>query len=304
MTSLFGCGWMCRLCGRESCGDCFELIHELTSDEPPTSDAQRVARQQRRARSFSGHILLACTKRNEHSYSDFTPVSRFERTELIGAISQMELAIGEDVPGRSDSMLALSESSGGSATAIDSRSNSDPSSDSLLISKTLPLPDLQTIDRGLPIHDIRRFTTSELNEASFHPLWTEGLPILVSGLGSKLQLPWSPEYFIEKYGETNCIITECQQEANRPVTVAKFFKQFGKYEGRTEVWKLKDWPPTSDFQVQFPDLYDDFFQAVPVPNYVRRNGVLNISSHFPSNAIAPDLGMTTPATITKALTVA
>lgn len=30
--------------------------------------------------------------------------------------------------------------------------------------------------------------------------------------------------------------------------------------------------------------------AVPVPNYVRRDGVLNLSSHFPTNAIAPDIG--------------
>lgn len=30
--------------------------------------------------------------------------------------------------------------------------------------------------------------------------------------------------------------------------------------------------------------------AVPVPNYVRRDGVYNLSSHFPKNAIAPDLG--------------
>ena len=27
-----------------------------------------------------------------------------------------------------------------------------------------------------------------------------------------------------------------------------------------------------------------------MPNYVRRDGVLNIASHFPKDAIAPDLG--------------
>lgn len=29
---------------------------------------------------------------------------------------------------------------------------------------------------------------------------------------------------------------------------------------------------------------------MPVPDYVRRDGVLNLGSHFPSNTIAPDLG--------------
>jgi len=37
-------------------------------------------------------------------------------------------------------------------------------------------------------------------------------------------------------------------------------------------------------------LYKDFSEAVPVPDYVRRDGVYNIGSHFPSNVIAPDLG--------------
>lgn len=53
---------------------------------------------------------------------------------------------------------------------------------------------------------------------------------------------------------------------------------------------VQDWPPSTDFKTAFPELYDDFSQAAPVPNYVRRDGVLNIASHFPSNTIAPDLG--------------
>ena len=55
---------------------------------------------------------------------------------------------------------------------------------------------------------------------------------------------------------------------------------------------IQDWPPSADFKTTFPELYDDFAQATPVPNYVRRDGVLNIASHFPKNAIAPDLGTT------------
>jgi lysine-specific demethylase 3 len=40
----------------------------------------------------------------------------------------------------------------------------------------------------------------------------------------------------------------------------------------------------------FPELFEDFSKAVPVPNYTRRDGVLNIASHFPTGVIAPDLG--------------
>lgn len=52
----------------------------------------------------------------------------------------------------------------------------------------------------------------------------------------------------------------------------------------------QDWPPSTDFKTAFPELYADFSQAIPMPNYVRRDGVLNIASHFPSNTVAPDLG--------------
>jgi lysine-specific demethylase 3 len=30
--------------------------------------------------------------------------------------------------------------------------------------------------------------------------------------------------------------------------------------------------------------------ALPIPNYTRRDGVLNLASHFATNAVAPDLG--------------
>ena len=54
--------------------------------------------------------------------------------------------------------------------------------------------------------------------------------------------------------------------------------------------RLQDWPPSTDFRNAFPELYEDFANATPVPNYVRRDGVLNLASHFPSNTVAPDLG--------------
>lgn len=40
----------------------------------------------------------------------------------------------------------------------------------------------------------------------------------------------------------------------------------------------------------FPELFEDFSQAVPVPDYVRRDGVFNLGSHFPCNTVGPDLG--------------
>ncbi|KDQ50664.1 hypothetical protein JAAARDRAFT_141628, partial [Jaapia argillacea MUCL 33604] len=52
----------------------------------------------------------------------------------------------------------------------------------------------------------------------------------------------------------------------------------------------QDWPPTQHFWTVYSTLYDDFQKALPVPDYTWSDGVFNITSHFPSNGVAPDLG--------------
>ncbi|KAJ7915703.1 hypothetical protein B0H13DRAFT_1518519, partial [Mycena leptocephala] len=153
-----------------------------------------------------------------------------------------------------------------------------------------------TASDGIPAYEILRFTCSELTQDTFREVWAQGDPILVTGAGEKLKLAWDPQYFIEKYGGQNCEIVECETQGKRDTTVEAFFQHFGvnslwNGKGQTpQCWKLKDWPPASDFSSTFPELYEDFSVAVPMPNYVRRDGVLNIASHFPSNMVCPDLG--------------
>ncbi|KAF8826368.1 hypothetical protein HHX47_DHR5000049 [Lentinula edodes] len=173
----------------------------------------------------------------------------------------------------------------------------------------------------IPLHAIPTYNFDALTETIFRKNWRKGTPILVTDVSQRFRIRWTPEYFIKEYGDQGCLIIECQTDVNRRVTVGQFFSKFGKYAGRengpmfeeislgsqdsllpapdnedrlgtkkSEIWKLKDWPPSADFKMTFPELYEDFSQAVPIPNYVRRDGTLNIASHFPHNALAPDLG--------------
>jgi lysine-specific demethylase 3 len=142
----------------------------------------------------------------------------------------------------------------------------------------------------LPFHPTTTIPDSELTDEVFRPLWSRGDPIVVTGILPKFKVQWTPEYFVQKYNSQSCLILECQTDQNKRVTVGEFFSWFGKYEGRVECWKLKDWPPSTDFKTAFPELFEDFSRAVPVPSYARRDGALNIASHFPSNTVAPDLG--------------
>jgi len=132
---------------------------------------------------------------------------------------------------------------------------------------------------------------SELTEETFRSVWRRGNTMVITGLLDKMEIKWTPEYFIKHYGEQTCSITDCDNETKHESTVAQFFNQFGQYEHRgTQIHKLKDWPPSADFKSAFPTLFNDFHRAVPAPNYTRRDGFYNIAAHFPINVVAPDMG--------------
>jgi lysine-specific demethylase 3 len=96
MTSIFSSSWMCRLCGREACAECFEQVKDLTEDKPGASQAEIAALQARREKhAHSNPFFLSCTRRNEHHAKDFSPMSRFCKAELAQAIKDMEAMLRE-----------------------------------------------------------------------------------------------------------------------------------------------------------------------------------------------------------------
>ncbi|THH01849.1 hypothetical protein EW026_g891 [Hermanssonia centrifuga] len=381
MTSIFASSWMCRLCGREACSECFAQVSELTVDRQGASDAEIAQLQARREKhAHINPFFLSCTRRNEHRAGDFSPMSRFSKDELEQAVLDMRALLKETEknaaetntpdPATESSPTGVSNDAlkeDASATRVTNEISNDihdgaldsvrngvsshiadnlsngtpkevsvpsdiPNGTSQGVSNGLPTvvpsapettlvsPDSDTpivtsssdsaippdpstfantvsgtsaqsaLPSSVPSHTAQYFTNSELTDDVFRDIWSKGDPLVVTDLLHKFRLDWTPEYFSTKYGSQGCLILECQTDQNKRVTVGDFFSWFGKYEGRRDCWKLKDWPPSTDFKSAFPELYEDFSQATPVPNYVRRDGVLNIASHFPSNTVAPDLG--------------
>jgi lysine-specific demethylase 3 len=76
-------------------------------------------------------------------------------------------------------------------------------------------------------------------------------------------------------------VIDCETEKIIPTSVGKFFESFKDPARRQSkgVWKLKDWPSSQDFQSAYPDLYNDFCDSLPVPDFTRREGVLNLYAH-------------------------
>jgi len=355
MTSIFSSSWLCRLCGREACGECFAQVNELTADRPGAGQAEIAALEARREKhAHSNPFFLSCTRRNEHQAKDFSPMSRFCKEELEVAIDAMErLLIEVDNEHRRGTLNEISSSKEDGVTVQNGSSNNHenqtrspsdqnlsaalghlsqsipsasytPSSQSAAMhtpqppkyprepsphTNTPPLPtqslpmqtraihlnggaalptqssapssssqpqplthnakDTQSspqhfspslAPRGLasppyippnlpesiasiPYHEIRRYSDSELSSVGatnkFARIWALGEPLLVTDVLSKFKIQWTPEYFNEKHGDQNCLILECQTDVNKRVTVGEFFRLFGRYENRTECWKLK-----------------------------------------------------------------
>lgn len=61
-------------------------------------------------------------------------------------------------------------------------------------------------------------------------------------------------------------------------------------DGNPLILKLKDWPTGEDFAESMPSRFDDLMQALPMPEYTRRNGELNLASKLPEFFVKPDLG--------------
>ena len=256
---------MCRLCGREACAECFEQVKELTEDKPGATQAEIAALQARREKhAHTNPFFLSCTRRNEHHAKDFSPMSRFCKSELAQAIKDMEALLTEPDPdetpviGVIDPVLQNGQSGPNSgAGAVSNGAIVDSSNSDILASSGLeeatqvsppgdmvaqtqpPSSDISTESPEIPFHLTITIPDSELTEEIFRPLWCKGDPLVVTGLLPKFQIQWTPEYFLQKYNSQSCLILECQSDVNKRVTVGEFFSWFGKYEGRVECWKLK-----------------------------------------------------------------
>jgi lysine-specific demethylase 3 len=204
--------------------------------------------------------FLTCLKRKEHGAKDFSPMSRFNKVDLEEAISNMEQFLGNEAivqpahpvsPGSLPPDVAGSDDT--SSTTIQTPPHrvhtplssplSSAASDTTLISngdQHEPPPTPSHDERtGVPYREIQRFADSQLKEEEFRAIWAKGDPLLVTGVGRKFKIDWSPSYFMKKYGSESCLIIDCQTDANKRITVKEFFSTFGQYEDRENCWKLK-----------------------------------------------------------------
>uniref|UniRef100_A0A8C2XDS2 Lysine-specific demethylase n=1 Tax=Cyclopterus lumpus TaxID=8103 RepID=A0A8C2XDS2_CYCLU len=133
----------------------------------------------------------------------------------------------------------------------------------------------------------------------FRECWKQGQPVLVSGIHKRLKGDlWRPDAFSREFGDQDVDLVNCRNCAIiSDVKVRDFWdgfevisKRLQDSEGKPMVLKLKDWPPGEDFRDMMPTRFDDLMDNLPLPEYTKRDGRLNLAARLPNFFVRPDLG--------------
>ncbi|XP_043368646.1 lysine-specific demethylase 3A isoform X2 [Dermochelys coriacea] len=258
--------------------------------------------------------LLTSTLKNENKPLQTLPTF----TKLPTALQTFNSAILTPVSNNNTGFLRNLLNSSGGKTESGLKSTPKILDDifaSLVQSRTLT--DLPKKPQGLTIKpsilgfdtphywlcDNRLLCLQDPNNASnwnvFRECWKQGQPVMVSGVHHKLNAElWKPESFRKEFGQQEVDLVNCRtNEIITGATVGDFWDGFEdipsrlKTEGREPmVLKLKDWPPGEDFRDMMPSRFDDLMNNIPLPEYTRRDGKLNLASRLPNYFVRPDLG--------------
>ncbi|KER22852.1 hypothetical protein T265_09128 [Opisthorchis viverrini] len=149
--------------------------------------------------------------------------------------------------------------------------------------------------RVLQLHDADSTHTS----AAFQREWRANRPVVISGCHTKFSPSlWTPRSFTDEFGPLRTTLVDCATgiELTR-YPLRTFWDGFERKarrlvskDGRALCLKLKDWPTTDDFAELQPHRFNDLMMNLPMPEYTRRDGQLNLAARLNSFFVCPDLG--------------
>ncbi|XP_043191367.1 lysine-specific demethylase 3A-like [Amphibalanus amphitrite] len=142
-------------------------------------------------------------------------------------------------------------------------------------------------------------STAPDSERLFRDQWKRGQPVLCSNIGGGLDRSlWSVDAFIRDFGDVRNDLINCRTGnivPNQPMR--RFWEGFESVtrrlrddKGQPMILKLKDWPPGEDFADMMPRRFSDLMSVLPMTEYTRRDGRLNLASCLPDIFVRPDLG--------------
>ncbi|XP_055638847.1 uncharacterized protein LOC129776927 [Toxorhynchites rutilus septentrionalis] len=137
------------------------------------------------------------------------------------------------------------------------------------------------------------------NYTTFHDQWERGQPVMVSHVSNALDMSlWYPHSFGHDFGDEDNDLINCLNgklvKSQKMKIFWEGFERIGRRlldeRDRPMVLKLKDWPPGDDFAEMMPTRFSDLMKCLPLAEYTRREGRLNLASRLSSFFVRPDLG--------------
>ncbi|KAL8153789.1 hypothetical protein V2J09_011549 [Rumex salicifolius] len=136
--------------------------------------------------------------------------------------------------------------------------------------------------------------------------WAKAEPVVVRNvLQTTSGLSWEPmvmwrafrQVTMTKGKQSDCDVkvVNCLDWCEVEVNIHQFFK--GYLQGREssygwpQILKLKDWPPSTEFEQRLPRHGVEFISALPFKEYTHpQQGVLNLAAKLPKESLKPDIG--------------
>ncbi|VDC01277.1 unnamed protein product [Peniophora sp. CBMAI 1063] len=144
-----------------------------------------------------------------------------------------------------------------------------------------------------PREDLIRMTlTDKANPITYSKLYralARGVPLTVSGIDPGNR-NLTPEYFIHNHGNALVTLTNTKTGEQRDVVLESFMETFGQPPDPDNPEKLQDWPPTEDFDKEFPEIYALFEDCLIGSWITSKRGPLNLEMNMPVHACPPDTG--------------
>ncbi|CAG0895024.1 unnamed protein product [Darwinula stevensoni] len=137
------------------------------------------------------------------------------------------------------------------------------------------------------------------NQSIFEIQWSKGHPVTVADVHTLLNMDlWTPASISKEFGDREDRIVNCR---NGEVVIGKplsafwagfqdLNEQLEDETGEKMPLKLVDWPPDKDLKELSPSRFRDLVRSLPLSEYTRREGVLNLISRLPDAFVEPDLG--------------
>ncbi|XP_039068742.1 lysine-specific demethylase JMJ25-like isoform X2 [Hibiscus syriacus] len=139
----------------------------------------------------------------------------------------------------------------------------------------------------------------------FQKHWANGEPVIVSDvLENTSGLSWEPMVMWRAFRQVTNKKSDHQLEVKAlhcldwsevVVNIHQFFKGYtdGRFDSESwpQILKLKDWPPSNEFEKLLPRHHAEFVCCLPFKEYTHpRSGLLNVTTKLPEKSLKPDMG--------------